>query len=113
MERYTLGCALQGGGLYISGTATLTNTNVYSNEANRVCSPCSCPVISSITPMERYVLGFCLQGGGLDIQGTAMLTKSNVYSNIADRERARLLNLQRRFIHYLTSPRWNVMRSAF
>jgi len=27
---------LQGGGLYISGTATLTNTNVYSNEA--VCS---------------------------------------------------------------------------
>ena len=24
---------LQGGGLYIIGTATLTNTNVYSNEA--------------------------------------------------------------------------------
>jgi hypothetical protein len=24
---------LQGGGLYIAGTATLTNTNVYSNQA--------------------------------------------------------------------------------
>jgi len=29
---------LQGGGLYIMGTATLTNTNVYSNEAETVCS---------------------------------------------------------------------------
>ena len=29
---------LQGGGLYIVGTATLTNTNVYSNQADLVCS---------------------------------------------------------------------------
>ena len=29
----------QGGGPYISGTATLTNTNVYSNDARYVCSP--------------------------------------------------------------------------
>ena len=27
---------LQGGGLYIAGRATLTNTNVYSNEASDV-----------------------------------------------------------------------------
>ena len=30
---------LQGGGIAIYGTATLTNTNVYSNEARYVCSP--------------------------------------------------------------------------
>ena len=37
MERYALGfICLQGGGLYIYGTATLTNTNVYSNEAGGV-----------------------------------------------------------------------------
>ena len=29
----------QGGGLYIVGTATLTDTNVYSNTAETVCSP--------------------------------------------------------------------------
>jgi hypothetical protein len=28
----------QGGGLLISGTAMLTNTNVYSNQAESVCS---------------------------------------------------------------------------
>jgi len=39
MERYVLGFGLQGGGLRIDGTATLTNTNVYSNEAGSVCSP--------------------------------------------------------------------------
>ena len=38
MERYVLGFCLQGGGLYILGTATLTNTNVYSNEAGDVRS---------------------------------------------------------------------------
>ena len=39
LERYVLGfICLQGGGLYISGTATatLTNTNVYSNTATNV-----------------------------------------------------------------------------
>ena len=30
---------LQGGGLYIWGTATLTNSNVYSNQASDVSSP--------------------------------------------------------------------------
>ena len=38
MERYVLGFGLQGGGLYIEGTATLTNTNVYSNQASGVRS---------------------------------------------------------------------------
>ena len=38
MERYVLGFGLQGGGLFISGTATLTNTNVYSNQAAGVRS---------------------------------------------------------------------------
>ena len=33
---------LQGGGVAIIGTATLTNTNVYSNECNQVRSP-KCP----------------------------------------------------------------------
>ena len=42
MERYVLGFfGLQGGGIAIYGTATLTNTNVYSNEAQYVCSPSS------------------------------------------------------------------------
>ena len=38
MERYVLAFGLQGGGLYIRGTATLTNTNVYSNQASGVRS---------------------------------------------------------------------------
>ena len=40
MERYALVFfLLQGAGLYIAGMATLTNTNVYSNEANYVRWP--------------------------------------------------------------------------
>ena len=40
MERYALVLFyLQGGGLSIAGTATLTNTNVYSNEAKNVRWP--------------------------------------------------------------------------
>ena len=39
MERYVLDFwLLQGGGLNIEGTATLTNTNVYSNTASGVRS---------------------------------------------------------------------------
>ena len=53
MERYTLDlCGLQGGGLYIEGTATLTNTNVYSNQAFRVCSLLPLLELLSIAPME-------------------------------------------------------------
>ena len=37
MERYVCAHVWQdGGGLYIVGTATLTNTNVYDNQAARV-----------------------------------------------------------------------------
>ena len=32
-----------GGGLFIGGTATLTNTNVYDNQAGGVCSPFELP----------------------------------------------------------------------
>ena len=42
MERYALDFfGLQGGGLYNGneGTATLTNTSVYANQAGVVCSP--------------------------------------------------------------------------
>ena len=42
LERYALVFFyLQGGGLYILGTATMTNTNVYSNEARYVRWPCA------------------------------------------------------------------------
>ena len=40
--RWNVACAhgwQYGGGLYIVGTATLTNTNVYENQAGYVCSP--------------------------------------------------------------------------
>ena len=38
-----------GGGLYILGTATLTNTNVYANQAGDVCSPFE---LSSSAPLN-------------------------------------------------------------
>ena len=39
--RWNVTCAhgWQGGGLYIQGTATMTDTNVYANQADSVCSP--------------------------------------------------------------------------
>jgi hypothetical protein len=56
----------QGGGLFIWGTATLTNTNVHYNEATAVCSP-SAPaqtfppspqrsLTSSFVPLLRFCL---------------------------------------------------------
>ena len=46
MERYALVFFhLQGGGLYIYGTATLTNTNVYSNTAAGNVSAPSAPCL--------------------------------------------------------------------
>ena len=71
----------KGGGLYIAGTATLTNTNVYSNRADRVSPPFE---LSPIAPLERYVCARGWQnGGGLYISetGTATLTNTNVYEN--------------------------------
>ena len=74
-----------GGGLYIGGTATLTNSNVYANRAGYVCSPFE---LTSSAPMERYdgtlrARRFGLQGGGIVIYGTATLTNTNVYANEA------------------------------
>ena len=75
-----------GGGLYVWGTATLTNTNVYTNQAS---------VRAHLPPLPRpflqrpagtfRVLAFCMQdhGGGLIVYGTATLTNTNVYENVA------------------------------
>ena len=45
MERYVRSCGWQydGGGFYISGTATLINTNVYKNRGDSVCSHLNFP----------------------------------------------------------------------
>ena len=53
----------QAAGVYITGTATLTNMNVYSNtmegmNSYSVLAFRPCIALSSIAPMERYVLGF-------------------------------------------------------
>ena len=84
-----------GGGLYIEGTATLTNTNVYSNQAdsygngsgggvyvlsNGVANFESCNIHDNTAFSTHY--GY---GGGLYIEGTATLTNTNVYSNKATR----------------------------
>ena len=64
MKRYALGfICLQGGGLYIVGTATLTNTNVYSNTAERVRARLSnLPRPFLHRPMERYTCALFLAG---------------------------------------------------
>ena len=73
-----------GGGLYIVSTATLTDTNVYENQAYDVCSPVE-PSLSS-HPVPRWNVA-CARGwqdgGGLLIWGTATLTDTNVYKNRA------------------------------
>ena len=74
----------QGGGLLISGTATLTNTNVYSNTARNGGGV-------YVDSNGVAYLGGCnihdntggWRGGGLNIWGTATLTNTNVYSNTA------------------------------
>ena len=54
----------QGGGLYVihsGGTATLTNTNVYGNQADHVCSPFEHSLNFIQCPLERYACS-CLAG---------------------------------------------------
>ena len=104
--------AATGGGLYISGTATLTNTTVYSNWAysgggvvvnsNGVANLVGCNVHDNLaeTAGGFYIHGTATLtntnvysnlatesgygwGGGLNIKGTATLTNTNVYSNVA------------------------------
>ena len=69
-----------GGGLLIDGTATLTDTNVYANQADDVCSPFELP--SSAPACYACSCGW-QGGGGLYIGGTATLTNTNVYANQA------------------------------
>ena len=74
-----------GGGLYIEGTATLTGTNVYENQAN-VCSPVEPCLSSHPAPRWNVTCAHGSQnGGGLFIGsgGAAMLTETNVYENQA------------------------------
>ena len=69
-----------GGGLLIVGTATLTDTNVYANRADKV----RLGTFFHIAPLERYACAHDWQsGGGLFIHGTATLTNTHVYSNQA------------------------------
>ena len=75
-----------GGGLYIAGTATLTNTNVYENQANYVCSPFEHSLNLHPAPRWNVTRAHGWQGGGgLYIVGTATLTDTNVYANQASR----------------------------
>jgi len=59
-----------GGGLYIVGTATLTGTNVYENQADWVCSPVE-PALSS-HPAPRWNVT-CAHGVG-SLVGDSSLT---------------------------------------
>ena len=77
-------CMQSGAGLYVSGTATLINSNIYSNEASVSVGNFRTKLDSS-APLERFVCLLFVQwyGGGLYIIGTATLTNTNVFSNEA------------------------------
>ena len=86
-----------GGGLYIAGgrrvggldgrggTAALTNTNVFENQAGDVCSPFELFVRTFLlVPCWNVACAHGWQdGGGLYISGTATLTNTNVHANRA------------------------------
>ena len=98
-----------GGGLYIDGTATLTDTNVNQNEAIdvRLLSEPS-RAFFPIAPLERYVCARGWQnGGGLNIFGMATLTNTNVYSNQA----AYVCSPFELSLNFHPAPRWNVTRA--
>ena len=94
----------EGGGLDISGTATLTNTNVYSNQAVSVCSPFELSL--NLHPLEQTRARFSWQGGGVHVQfgGEATLINSNVYQN----EATYVCSLFEPSVTFHPSPRWNV-----
>ena len=84
----------RGGGLYIRGTATLTNTNVYENQADQVCSPVEPSLSSHPAPRWNVTCAHGWQGGGgLFIRGMATLTDTYVYENQAYGVCSRPLNL--------------------
>ena len=69
-----------GGGLLIVGTATLTNTDVYDNRADKVLLG----IFFHTLPRRNVTCAHGWQsGGGLFIYGTATLTNTSVYSNQA------------------------------
>ena len=76
-----------GGGLLIMGTATLTNTNLYSNVAN--CdgggglSIWGMASTATLTNTNVYSNEAVYEGGGLHIAGTATLTNTHVHDNLA------------------------------
>ena len=78
-----------GGGLAIinGGTATLTDTNVYKNQAPEVCSPVESSLSSHLALGSNVTCADGWQrGGGLYIlqEGTATLTDVSIYKNDAD-----------------------------
>jgi len=73
-----------GGGLYIFGTATLTDTNVFKNQADWVRSPVEPSLSSHPAPRRNITRAHGWQeAGGLYIFGMAMLTDTNVHENEA------------------------------
>ena len=87
----------QGGGLLIYGTATLTDTNVYENQAGtQVCSPHALPIRSCKRTFDnhhccgRYTRCFFWQGGGVSVYGTLTMASSRLKANLADAEGANL-----------------------
>ena len=79
---------LQGAGIYVNygGEATLTNTNVFENEAdlggsNIVSASQTVPPLPCLN--VTCTRGWQGSGGGLFIEGTATLTNTNVYANKA------------------------------
>ena len=95
-----------GGGLYIGGSATLTDTNVYENRARTVCAPVEPSLSSHPAPRWNITCAHGWQnGGGLYIgyQSTATLTGTNVYENQADVVRSPV----EPSLSSHPAPRWN------
>ena len=75
----------QGAGLYISGTATLINSNVYENEASgSVCSLFEPSVTFHPLPLWTLTsLSRLAQGGGVLVDGVANFEGCNIHDNTA------------------------------
>eukprot|EP00964_Phaeocystis_antarctica_P009335 scaffold5059_cov72-Phaeocystis_antarctica.AAC.4 len=74
-----------GGGLAIGGTATLTDTKVYANQArDRVCAPSAFSMFphAPSTATGSYTL-FLWQGGGVHVTGTLTMATSTLMANRA------------------------------
>ena len=103
LERYVYAHGWQfGGGLLIYGTATLTNSNVYANQASIVSWLFELSM--SFHPAPRWNVTrarFAWQGAGLAVYGMATLTNTNVYSNQATYVRSPF----QLFLNFHPSPR--------